>query len=136
MGDAVSSVADKIRSFLHFSVPDEGPLTDFESWMPDFMHGLAKGIEKSKSMVTDAVSGLAADMVINPQVNASQMALAGGGSVSSADLSSLVSAIREGVSGMNGGGGDIVIPVYLGGTMLDEVIVNAQHRANLRSGGR
>lgn len=136
VGDAVSSVADKIRSFLHFSVPDEGPLTDFESWMPDFMQGLAKGIEKSKSMVTDAVSGLAADMVINPQVNAGQMALAGGGSVSSADLSSLVSAIREGVSGMNGGGGDIVIPVYLGGTMLDEVIVNAQQRANLRSGGR
>ena len=136
VGDAVSSVADKIRSFLHFSVPDEGPLTDFESWMPDFMHGLAKGIEKSKSMVTDAVSGLAADMVINPQVNAGQMALAGGGSASSADLSSLVSAIREGVSGMNGGGGDIVIPVYLGGMMLDEVIVNAQQRANLRSGGR
>ena len=134
--DAVCSVADTIKSFLHFSVPDEGPLTEYESWMPDFMHGLAKGIEKSKSMVTDAVSGLAADMVINPQVNAGQMALAGGGSASSADLSSLVSAIREGVSGMNGSGGDIVIPVYLGGTMLDEVIVNAQQRANLRSGGR
>ena len=32
--------------------------------------------------------------------------------------------------------GDIVIPVYLGGTMLDEVIVSAQQRANLRSRGR
>ena len=134
--DAVCNVADTIKSFLHFSVPDEGPLTEYESWMPDFMSGLAKGIEKSKGMVKDAVSGLAADMVLNPQVNAGQMAMAGGGSVSSADLSSLVSAIREGVSGMNGGGGDIVIPVYLGGTMLDEVIVNAQQRANLRSGGR
>ena len=51
--------------------------------------------------VTDAVSGLAADMVINPQVNAGQMALASGGSVSSADLSSLVSAIRVGVSECN-----------------------------------
>ena len=134
--DAVCSVADTIKSFLHFSVPDEGPLTEYESWMPDFMSGLAKGIEKSKGMVKDAVSGLAADMVLNPQVNAGQMAMAGGGSVSSADLSSLVSAIREGVSGINGGGGDIVIPVYFGGTMLDEVIVNAQQRANLRSGGR
>ena len=38
--DAVSSVASAIKSFLHFSVPDEGPLTDYESWMPDFMHGL------------------------------------------------------------------------------------------------
>ena len=26
--------------------------------------------------------------------------------------------------------------VYLGGTLLDEIIVNAQQRANLRSGGR
>jgi hypothetical protein len=35
-----------------------------------------------------------------------------------------------------GGGGDITIPVYLGGTLLDEVVVNAQTRQNLRSGGR
>lgn len=128
--DAVCSVADTIKSFLHFSVPDEGPLTEYESWMPDFMSGLAKGIESSKGMVKDAVSGLAADMVINPQMNGSQMAIAGGGTVSSADLSSLVGAIREAVGGMSGNGGDIVIPVYLGGTMLDEVIVNAQQRVN------
>lgn len=134
--DAVCSVADTIKSFLHFSVPDEGPLTEYESWMPDFMSGLAKGIEKSKGMVKDAVSGLAADMVVNPQVNAGQMAMAGGGSVSSADMSSFVSAIKDAVSSVGGGSGDIVIPVYLGGTMLDEVIVNAQQRANLRSGGR
>ena len=134
--DAVCSVADTIKSFLHFSVPDEGPLTEYESWMPDFMSGLAKGIENSKGMVRDAVSGLAADMVINPQMSGSQMAMAGGGTVSSADLSSLVGAIREAVGGISGNGGDIVIPVYLGGTILDEVIVNAQQRANLRSGGR
>ena len=134
--DAVCSVADTIKSFLHFSVPDEGPLTEYESWMPDFMSGLAKGIEKSKGMVKDAVSGLVADMVVNPQVNAGQMAMAGGGSVTNADMSSFVSAIKDAVSSVNGGSGDIVIPVYLGGTMLDEVIVNAQQRANLRSGGR
>ena len=138
VGDAVKSVADKIKSFLHFSVPDEGPLTDYESWMPDFMKGLAKGIENSKGMVTKAMDSLSADMVINPQVNGMQAAMAGGGTVSSADLSSLVSAIRDAVGGVNasGQGGDIVIPIYLGGTMLDEVIVNAQQRANLRSGGR
>lgn len=134
--DAVCSVADTIKSFLHFSVPDEGPLTEYESWMPDFMSGLAKGIENSKGLVKDAVSGLAADMVINPQMNGNQMAIAGGGSVSSADLTSLVGAIREAVGGLSGNSGDIVIPVYIGGTMLDEVIVNAQQRANLRSGGR
>ena len=137
VGDAVSSVAEKIKSFLHFSVPDEGPLTDYESWMPDFMKGLANGIDKSKKLVVDAVDGVAADMIINPKVAAPEMAMAGGSSVGSSDLSSLVGAIKDAVSGMpSGQTGDIVIPVYLGGTMLDEVIVNAQQRANLRSGGR
>lgn len=74
VGDAVKSVADKIKSFLHFSVPDEGPLTDYESWMPDFMEGLAKGIEKSKGMVAKAVEGVSQDMVINPNVNATSAA--------------------------------------------------------------
>lgn len=32
----------------------EGPLTDFESWMPDFMGGLAEGIEKSRGLVKAA----------------------------------------------------------------------------------
>ena len=45
-------------------------------------------------------------------------------------------AFYEGLTGITGQTGDIVIPVYLGGTMLDEVIINAQQRANLRSGGR
>lgn len=67
--DAVSGVASKIKSFLHFSVPDEGPLTDYETWMPDFMKGLAAGIEKNKNLVTNAVRGLANDMVLTPTAN-------------------------------------------------------------------
>lgn len=65
--DAVCSVADTITSFLHFSVPDEGPLTSFESWMPDFMEGLAKGIEGSRDLIQKAVEGVSADLVINPK---------------------------------------------------------------------
>lgn len=57
--DAVSGVADKIKSFLHFSVPDEGPLTDFQSWMPDFMSGLAEGIGDSEGALLDKVKGVA-----------------------------------------------------------------------------
>ena len=134
--NAVSNIAETIKSYLHFSVPDVGPLTDYEDWMPDFMKGLANGIDKSKSMVADAMKSVASDMVVNPQVNANQMALAGGGSVSASDRGSFVTAIKDAVSSVSGTSGDIVIPVYLGGTMLDEVIVNAQQRANLRSGGR
>ena len=64
VGDAVKGVAKDIRKFLHFSVPDEGPLADFESWMPDFMGGLAKGIESSKYKVAAAIRGLSSDMSI------------------------------------------------------------------------
>lgn len=139
IGDAVSSVANKIKSFLHFSVPDEGPLTEYESWMPDFMAGLAKGIEKSRGLVEKAVSGVASDMVINPQVAAMQMAGGGTarGGVSDGAVSSILSGIRDMVERMNPqNAGDIVIPVYLGGSQLDEVIITAQQRASLRSGGR
>ena len=136
VGDAVSSVADKIKSFLHFSVPDEGPLTDYESWMPDFMHGLARGIEKSRGLIADAMADVSGDMMISPNVTPS-LAGASGAMISAGNTgTSIVSAIREAVQELSGQSGDIVIPVYLGGTLLDEVIVNAQQSMNLRSGGR
>lgn len=135
VGDAVKSVADKIKSFLHFSVPDEGPLTDYESWMPDFMGGLAKGIEKSKGMVADAVKGVAEDMVINPNVNTTAITEANSGQSANNSMN-IVAAIREAFTGMNMQQGDTVIPVYIGGNMLDEIVVTAQQRVNLRSGGR
>ena len=134
--DAVNGVANKIRSVLHFSVPDEGPLTDYESWMPDFMAGLAKGIEQSKRLVAKAMDGVASDMVINPQIGQMESASIAASSNIAETLSGITTAIRDGLSGISGDTGDIVIPIYLGGTMLDEVIVNAQQRANLRSGGR
>lgn len=44
---------------------------------------------------------------------------------------------QAGVKSNQGDGlGDITIPIYLDGTLLDEVIVGAQQRRNLRSGGR
>ena len=136
VGDAVKSVADKIKSFLHFSVPDEGPLTEYESWMPDFMEGLAKGIEKSKGVVAKAVEGVSQDMVINPNVNATSAAMESTSTSSAQNTASIVGAIHDAIAGLDMQGGNISIPVYIGGTLLDEVVVNAQQRINLRSGGR
>lgn len=133
--DAVKSIADKIAAFLHFSVPDEGPLTEYESWMPDFMAGLAKGIEKSRGLVENAVKGVASDMVVSPQVRTADMMAQQAASTNS--ISHLLSGIKDSISGITMGGAEtIIIPVYLGGTLLDEVVVNAQNRQNLRSGGR
>lgn len=71
--DAVKGVADKIKSFLHFSVPDEGPLTDYQSWMPDFMGGLASGIEKSAPGVVSTVKALADRLSKGVQISAPDM---------------------------------------------------------------
>lgn len=59
---AVKGVADKIRSFLHFSEPDVGPLSDFHTYMPDMMSGLASGIKAGIPMLQKA-AGLAAGVI-------------------------------------------------------------------------
>ena len=135
VGDAVSSVADKIRSFLHFSVPDEGPLTDYESWMPDFIGGLAKGIEKSRGMIENAMNGVTTDLTITPRVMAAQGGYSGSATSSGDLISGINTALNTALAG-GGAAGDIVIPVYIGGDMIDEIVVTAQQRMNLRSGGR
>lgn len=63
--NAVSNVANTIRSWLHFSRPDEGPLHYYEEWMPDFMKGLATGIEKSQGLVADAMKDVQMDMQLD-----------------------------------------------------------------------
>ena len=138
VANAVTDVANTIRSHLHFSVPDEGPLTDFESWMPDFMSGLAEGIEKSRGMVKAAVNSVAADMVISPQMAvADGGVMTGTGTSGGADLTAgIVAALKDVLGDQKGQQGDLVIPVYLGNQLLDEVIVTAQQRMSLRSGGR
>ena len=83
---AVSDVANAIWEYLHFSVPDKGPLTDFESWMPNFMHGLADGINKNKTVVQKAVSGVAKTM--KTAMNSENMAF-------SFDSNSLISGVKS-----------------------------------------
>lgn len=71
VGKAVSNVANKVKNFLHFSKPDEGPLRDYETWMPDFMSGIANGINKNAYKVSDAMRGLTSDMAVSATINGS-----------------------------------------------------------------
>ena len=59
---AASTVASWIGSFLHFTVPDKGPLSDFDKSMPDMIELMEEGINKNKSKVLNAVQSLSADM--------------------------------------------------------------------------
>lgn len=52
--NAVKNVAKRIRSFLHFSRPDEGPLRDYETWMPDMLTGMADSVYRNLDIIQDA----------------------------------------------------------------------------------
>lgn len=56
------SMANAIRSVLHFSVPDEGPLADADEYGPDFAGLLASGIERGAPGAKRAAMGLARDI--------------------------------------------------------------------------
>lgn len=60
--NAVTKVATDIRKFLHFSKPDEGPLADFDTYMPDMMSLMADGIRRNTAKVTEAVHGMASSV--------------------------------------------------------------------------
>ena len=65
VANAAKAVGEKIKSFLHFSRPDEGPLRDYETWMPDFINGLTRTLNDSKYKLTNAVSNMASEMSVN-----------------------------------------------------------------------
>ena len=107
VGDAVKAVAQKIKDFIGFSEPKEGPLSDFHLFAPDMCDLFVEGLEGSKMEVQSELAN-----VFNVSQNGMQM------------------------QAVDGGGAPITIPVYIGEEKLDTIIVNAQSRYNLMSGGR
>ena len=107
VGDAVKAVAQKVKDFIGFSEPKEGPLSDFHLFAPDMCDLFVEGLEDSKMEVQSTLAN-----VFNVPQNDMQM------------------------QAVDGGGAPITIPVYIGEEKLDTIIVNAQSRYNLMSGGR
>ena len=119
---AVSNVASTIRSYLHFSVPDEGPLTDFESWMPDFMSGLAKGIEDNKSLIARAIQGVSDTLDLSHAVP------------------DMEANLNASVNGGQGNSGEVTLnqPIMLDGKVITTLVSQIQYsqgQAKLRNLG-
>lgn len=60
--DTVSGVAGKVKDFLGFSEPKEGPLANFHTYAPDMMDLFASGIRNNIGKVEDAMSLLTSDV--------------------------------------------------------------------------
>lgn len=89
--DAVSGVANKIKSFLHFSRPDEGPLAEYESWMPDMVEGLSDSLRTASPELINQTEALANGMSDAFNVN-------GGISTSGGNYRNMVDAFKDALS--------------------------------------
>lgn len=69
VGEAVSGVANKIKSFLGFSVPEDGPLSDFDTYMPDMIELMTKGINAGKDKIRGALESLTGEMSVITRAN-------------------------------------------------------------------
>ena len=116
--DTLRGAADKVKDFLGFSEPDEGPLSNFHTFAPDMMDLFAQGIRDNESVITDAISdtfaiGGAIQRVATADTRSGGANLAGAGI-----------------------GGDIVIPIYWDGALMTEAIVKADQINDYVTGGR
>ncbi len=56
---AVNSVANKIKSLLGFSEPEDGPLSNFHTYMPDMIELMVSGIKANTNKVKSEIENLA-----------------------------------------------------------------------------
>lgn len=59
---AAKFVGSVIRAFLHFSRPDKGPLRDYETWMPDMVHGMADSLKNNAYVLRNAARDVSSDL--------------------------------------------------------------------------
>ena len=60
--NACKDIGNTIKSYLGFSEPDKGPLSNFHTFAPDMMALFSQGIEDNLGMVERAVSDVAASV--------------------------------------------------------------------------
>ena len=118
-GDAVVSTAkgvlDKIPQGAKDLFQINSPSKLFEGYGEYLDMGLALGIEQNADVPQSAMTSMARDVstAFTPEANET-----------------------TNIENNTVGGGDIVIPVYIGQERIDEIIVNATNRVNYKSGGR
>ena len=111
--DAVINIADEVRSYLGFSEPEKGPLSNFHTYMPDMFDLLTEGIEEGAPEF---------EATLNRTLS---MPTLGG-----------TAALAEGY-GSFGGGSEMMTPVniFIGQEKLDTIMLRSAQNSTYRRGG-
>lgn len=117
--NAVSNVAGVIRSFLHFTEPDVGPLADFHTYMPDMIDMMTKGMMSGVPKVETAATQLGT--AVHDGVT---------------DYSGQLGTINQSIKGMQLSTGDTTVYVQISDSQLQRAVAKVIKGDSLRSGGR
>lgn len=69
VASAVRDVASTVASYLHFSLPEKGPLARSDTWMPDFMDMLAQTMQSSINILDPALNATASRITELSNIN-------------------------------------------------------------------
>ena len=117
----MTGLGETIKSYIHFSEPDVGPLSDFNSWMPDMMRQMAEQINEGVPGVAMAMQNAASAMrgEIAP------------------DYSGQLASINNGIGQLAAvGSSNVTVPVYIGQEKLGQAMAKISRTNLYRSGGR
>lgn len=103
---ACKDIAGTIADYLGFSEPEKGPLSNFHTYAPDMIDLFTEGLEDSKAQLQGTLTNVLQLPMNGMMVNAA------------------------------GVGGAVTMPIYIGQEKIDTIILNAEQRQALISGGR
>lgn len=113
VASAASSIATTIQSYIGFSEPEKGPLSNFHTYAPDMIDLFTEGLEESTPELEAALAtSLALPMTTAP--------------------AALESGYLDETTGAESG--DLVIPVYIGQEKLDTIMIRSSQIAQYRRG--
>ena len=117
----VENVASTISSYLHFSVPDKGPLATADEWGGDMIDEFIKSMDAEDMTLERALNGTA-----NIIYNGMNQAM---------DYSGALSGISSQLAGLGGSSVPSVVNVYIGQQKFATAVIGAQTQENYRGGG-
>ena len=94
LADKVKDVARTIKSYIGFSEPEKGPLSNFHTYMPDMINLMKEGIEGNIGKLKGPMSDLASALIPGRNISIEQTTVQGVRSSSaSPDISVLTEAV-------------------------------------------
>lgn len=134
--NAVGNVASTVKSFLGFSEPEEGALSNFHTFAPDMMDLFSSGIRNNANEVYDAAEDVAGG-IYNALLPETSLAVAGGYGTASAGAGEgydegygdIITAITDALTSMS-------LTVKIGERPIEAMISSAQKKITYKNGGR